>query len=71
MQQGVETRASSPTTSAMRNHIELGKRRRSSEINGNGYFDGHIINILESDDDVAPAKLPSKLPRTSICTVDE
>lgn len=70
MQQGVETRASSPTTSAMRHHSSSGKRK-ISDINGNGYFDGHIINVFESDDEVAPAKIPAKLPRTSICSIDE
>ena len=69
MEQGVETRSSSPTTSAMR-HGHVPKRRRSSSVINNGYFDGHIINVLESDDDVPPAKIPAKLPR-ALCMVDE
>lgn len=71
MEQGVETRPSSPTTSVR--HHQSGKRKLSigptSTQNGNGFFEGHVINAYVSDDELPP-KIPSKLPR-SLCTVEE
>lgn len=69
MEQGVETRPSSPTTStvSMRNY----KRKLSSSYsNGtNGYtHDGHCINAYESDDEVF--QVPKKLPR-SLSVIEE